>query len=156
MYSFSQWTQNRFSEKFDGASVGRLSVIWRFFSVLSLRCLAIIASLSLAVIPVATGELTRVEIDQQFALEKQQGGPHQAGPVEGGPQMKRSYSTRVKSFLIIRKRKRLPVEVAEAVCLLEKTLAKGPLNGEPELPKHYRHIRSAIGALLILGRESEY
>ena len=67
--------------------------------------------------------------------------------------MKRSYSARVKSFLILRrKRKRLAVEVAEAACLLEKSLAKVHLNGEPELPNQYRHIRSAIGALLILGR----
>ena len=68
--------------------------------------------------------------------------------------MKRSHSARVESFLIFRrKRKRLTVEVAEAACLLEKTLAKVHLNGEPELPRHYRHIRSAIGALLILGGE---
>ena len=64
--------------------------------------------------------------------------------------MKRSHSARVKSFLMFRrKQKRLTVEVAEAACLVEKTLAKVHLNGEPELPKHYRHIRSAIGALLI-------
>jgi hypothetical protein len=71
--------------------------------------------------------------------------------------MKKPDFARVKSFLIFRrKRKRQALEVAEAACLLEGTLAKVPLNGEPELPKHYRHIRSAIGALLILGREPEY
>ena len=71
--------------------------------------------------------------------------------------MKRSHSARVKSFLIFRrKRKRLTVEVAEAACLLEKALAKVHLNGEPELPKHYRHIRRAIGALLISGRDCEF
>lgn len=68
--------------------------------------------------------------------------------------MKRSDPARVKSFLILR-RKRQAIEVAEAACLLENTLAKVPLNGEPELPKHYRHIRSAIGALLILGSDCE-
>jgi hypothetical protein len=71
--------------------------------------------------------------------------------------MKRSHSAPVKSFLVFRrKRNRLTVEVAEAPCLLEKALAKVHLNGEPELPKHYRHIRSAIGALLILGRDCEF
>jgi hypothetical protein len=71
--------------------------------------------------------------------------------------MKRSHSARVKSFLMFRReRKRLTVEVAEAACLLEKALAKVHLNGEPELPKHYRHIRSAIGALLIVGRDCEF
>jgi hypothetical protein len=67
--------------------------------------------------------------------------------------MKRSDSARVKSFLIFRrKRQPLTVEIAEA-CLLEKSLATIHLNGEPELPKEYRHIRSAIGALLILARD---
>jgi hypothetical protein len=71
--------------------------------------------------------------------------------------MKKSHSARVKSFLLFRrKRKRQAIEVAEAACLLENTLAKVPLNGEPELPKHYRHIRSAIGAFLILGRDCEF
>jgi hypothetical protein len=71
--------------------------------------------------------------------------------------MERSDSARMKSFLTFeRKRQGLTVEVAEAACLLEKTLAKVHLNGEPELPKHYRHIRSAIGALLILGRDCEF
>ena len=71
--------------------------------------------------------------------------------------MKKSHSARVKSFLILRrKRKRQPIEVAEAACLLENNLAKVPLNGEPELPKHYRHIRSAIGALLILERDHDF
>lgn len=71
--------------------------------------------------------------------------------------MKKSHSERVKSFLLFRrKRKREAIEVAEAACLIETTFAKVPLNGEPELPKHYRHIRSAIGALLILGRDCEF
>jgi len=71
--------------------------------------------------------------------------------------MKRSHSARVKSFLMFRpKRRRLAVDVAEGACLVEKTLAKVHLNGEPELPKHYRHIRSAIGALLLLGRDCEW
>ncbi len=97
-------------------------------------------------------ELINVELDQPIALEKQQVGRQ----VEGGPQMKRSHSARVKSFLVFRrKRRRLTVEVAEAACLLEQTLAKVPLNGEPQLPKHYRHIRSAIGALLILGSDCQ-
>ena len=70
--------------------------------------------------------------------------------------MKRSHSARVKSFLMFGgERKRLTVEVDEAACLLEKALAKVHLNGEPELPKHYRHIRSAIGALLILGPDCQ-
>ncbi|MGE5054408.1 MAG: hypothetical protein ACM3WP_09610 [Acidobacteriota bacterium] len=68
--------------------------------------------------------------------------------------MKRSVPARVNSFLRV-ERKRQAIEVAEAACLLENTLAKVPLNGEPELPKHYRHIRSAIGALLILGRDCD-
>ena len=47
--------------------------------------------------------------------------------------MKRSHSARVKSFLVFRrKRRRLTVEVAEAACLLEQTLAKVHLNGEPQ------------------------
>jgi len=70
--------------------------------------------------------------------------------------MKRSDPARVKSFLIFRrKRKRQAIDVAEAACLLESTLAKVPLNGEPELPEYYRHIRSAIGAILILGSDCE-
>jgi hypothetical protein len=117
------------SDNLDLAPGGRYQALRHFFGVLSLRYPPTIATLSLVVIPV----------------------------VEGGPQMKRSYSARVKSFLIFRrKRKRQAVEIAEAACLLEKTLAKVPLNGEPELPKHYRHIRSAIGALLILGRDCEF
>jgi hypothetical protein len=68
--------------------------------------------------------------------------------------MKRSHSARVKSFLLFRRtRKQLTLEVAQGAGLIERTLAKVHLNGEPELPKHYRHIRSAIGALLILGRD---
>ena len=70
--------------------------------------------------------------------------------------MKRLHSVRVKSFLTFRRKRNWSVEVAEAACLLEKALAKVHLNGEPELPKHYRHIRSAIGALLILGRDCEF
>ena len=70
--------------------------------------------------------------------------------------MKRSDPARVKSFLIFRrKRKRQAIEIAEVACLLENTLAKVHLNDEPELPKNYRHIRSAIGALLTLGRDCE-
>jgi hypothetical protein len=70
--------------------------------------------------------------------------------------MKKSHSARMKSFLIFRrKRKRQAIDDAEAACLLENALAKVHLNGEPELPRHYRHIRSAIGALLILGRDYE-
>jgi len=71
--------------------------------------------------------------------------------------MNKSHSARLKSLLLFRrKRKRQAIDVAEAACLLENTLAKVPLNGEPELPRHYRHIRSAIGALLILGRDYEF
>jgi hypothetical protein len=114
-----------------------------------------IATLSWQVIPEARSELTRAA--GNFALEAARWAGISAGPPRWRTQMKRSYSARVKSFLIVRrKRKRLAVEVAEAACLLEKSLAKVHLNGEPELPNQYRHIRSAIGALLILGRESEF
>jgi hypothetical protein len=70
--------------------------------------------------------------------------------------MKKSHSARMKSFLILRrKRKQQGIWIAEAACLLENTLAKVHLDGEPELPENYRHIRSAIGALLTLGRDCE-
>jgi hypothetical protein len=101
-------------------------------------------------------ECTRAGPDQQFCSRTATWAGIGPGGGRRRDQMKRSDPARVKSFLIFRrKRKRQAIDVAEAACLLESTLAKVPLNGEPELPKHYRHIRSAIGALLILGSNRE-
>jgi hypothetical protein len=50
-------------------------------------------------------------------------------------------------------RKSQDLQVIEVACLIEKNATGTRVDGEPELPIGYRHIRSAIGALLIVGRD---
>ena len=52
-----------------------------------------------------------------------------------------------------RQSSRPDMEVVEAACLLERTLANVQLMGEPDLPKGFRHVHSALGALLTIGRD---
>jgi len=45
------------------------------------------------------------------------------------------------------------LQAVQRVCAVELRSTGLPRMDEPELPNGYRHIRSAIGALLILGSE---
>ena len=68
--------------------------------------------------------------------------------------MKKSLHIRLK-FLISADQKSKGRNLAplETACLVERTLAYVQMNGEPDLPKGYRHVHSAIGALLTVGRD---
>jgi hypothetical protein len=61
--------------------------------------------------------------------------------------------TRLKSFISGTRSCNPNLEAVETACFLERSLAHVRLTGEPELPKGYRHIHSAIGALLTVGQE---
>lgn len=45
------------------------------------------------------------------------------------------------------------LQIVLLACRLERNACDARRQDEPELPKGYRHVRSAIGALLIVGRD---
>ena len=69
--------------------------------------------------------------------------------------MKISFDARLKTLISGTWRCNPNLEAVEGACLLERALAHIRLKGEPELPKGYRHVHSAVGALLTVGQEYE-
>ena len=57
---------------------------------------------------------------------------------------------------IARKDLSLDLLIVVLACLLEKHSNMIHVSGEPELPQGYRHIRSAIGAVLTIGRDCAF
>jgi hypothetical protein len=60
---------------------------------------------------------------------------------------------RMLSALYSQSRKSRALQAVEAACFRERNAHTIHADGEPDLPEGYRHIRSAIGALLIVGRD---
>jgi hypothetical protein len=68
--------------------------------------------------------------------------------------MNRSPHDRLKWLISINQWRRQPDQnTVDLACFFERALAHVRLDGEPNLPNGYRHIRSAIGALMMIGQD---
>jgi hypothetical protein len=76
-----------------------------------------------------------------------------ASPERGVENMKKFKSMELRSLIMNNRQGHPDMEIVEAACLLERTLASVRFIDEPELPKGFRHVHSALGALLTIGRD---